>query len=233
MVHLIVTSYIGLGFSTGRPNACAMPTLINVLDPGIYSRVDTCSMAFVESPKRSFRSGDLARAVGISTDTLRHYERLGILKKPPRTEGGYRLYPPEALERVHLIRNALISGFTLRELTTILCVRDAGGAPCHQVAELAREKVSQLEIQIEQLARLRDSLKLTIREWDDRLKRMPDGGHARLLESLPKARNQRVIKIEGENHEDVTLHPGTGNTHAGLRSKRNTARRSQSASRGR
>jgi MerR family Zn(II)-responsive transcriptional regulator of zntA len=89
---------------------------------------------------------------------------LGILKKPPRTEGGYRSYPPEALERVHLIRNALASGFTLRELTTILRVRDAGGAPCQQVAELAREKVRQLEIQITQLTRLRDSLKLTIRE---------------------------------------------------------------------
>jgi len=111
---------------------------------------------------------------------------LGILEKPPRTEGGYRSYPPEALDRVHLIRNALASGFTLRELTTILPVRDGGGVPCQQVAELAREKVRQLEIQITQLARLRDSLKLTIREWDGRLKRMPDGGHAHLLESLLK-----------------------------------------------
>jgi len=141
------------------------PTLINVLDPGIYSRVDTCSMAVIESPKRSLRSGDLARATGVSTDTLRHYERLGILKKPPRTEGGYRSYPPEALDRVNLIRNALASGFTLRELTTILRVRDGGGAPCQQVAELAREKIRQLEIQITQLAHLRNSLKLTIREW--------------------------------------------------------------------
>jgi MerR family transcriptional regulator, copper efflux regulator len=141
-------------------------------------------LILVGSPKRNFRSGDLARAAGVSADTLRHYERLGILKRPPRTEGGYRSYPPEALDRVHLIRNALASGFTLRELTTILRVRDAGGTPCQQVAELAREKVHQLEIQIAQLARLRDSLKLTIREWDGRLKRMPNGGHARLLESL-------------------------------------------------
>jgi DNA-binding transcriptional MerR regulator len=189
-------------------------------------------MAVIESPKRSLRSGDLARATGVSTDTLRHYERLGILKKPPRTEGGYRSYPPEALDRVNLIRNALASGFTLRELTTILRVRDGGGAPCQQVAELAREKIRQLEIQITQLAHLRNSLKLTIREWDGHLKRTPDGGHAHLLESLPKAKNQRVIKIKGENHEDVNLHPGTGNTDVGLRSKRNTARRSQSASGG-
>jgi DNA-binding transcriptional MerR regulator len=167
-----------------------MPTLTNVLDPGIYSRVDTCFIVVIESPKRSLRSGDLARAIGVSTDTLRHYERLGILKKPPRTEGGYRSYPPEALDRVHLIRNALASGFTLRELTTILRVRDRGGAPCQQVAELAREKLRQLEIQIAHLTRLRDSLKLTVREWDRRLGQMSAGGRARLLESLPIGKNQ-------------------------------------------
>ena len=189
-------------------------------------------MTAIGSLKRNFRSGDLARAAGVSADTLRHYERLGILRKPPRTEGGYRSYPSEALDRVHLIRNALASGFTLRELTTILRMRDAGGAPCQQVAELAREKVKQLEIQITQLVHLRNSLKLTIREWDGRLKRMPNAGHARLLESLPQAQNQRVIKILGEKHENVNLHPGTRNTNDGLRSKRNTARRSQSASGG-
>jgi DNA-binding transcriptional MerR regulator len=140
-------------------------------------------LILVGSPKRNFRSGDLARAAGVSADTLRHYERLGILKRPPRTEGGYRSYPPEALDRVHLIRNALASGFTLRELTTILRVRDAGGLHANKWLN-SREKVHQLEIQITQLARLRDSLKLTIREWDGRLKRMPNGGHARLLESL-------------------------------------------------
>jgi DNA-binding transcriptional MerR regulator len=201
---------------------------MTLLDPGMYSRVDTCSMAITESPRPSLRSGELAQAAGISSDTLRHYERLGILKKPPRTDGGYRAYPADALDRVNLIRNALASGFTLRELTTILQVRDGGGAPCQHVAELAREKVNQLEIQITQLARLRDSLKLTIREWDVRLKRMPKGGHARLLESLPRA-NKHLSKRQGENHEDVNLHSGTGNANVGQLPKRNTVRRSKSA----
>src|SRR5260370_28311554 len=186
-------------------------------------------MAITESPKRSLRSGDLAQAAGVSTDTLRHYERLGILKKPPRTDGGYRDYPADALDRVNLIRNALASGFTLRELTTILRVRDGGGAPCQQVAELAREKVRQLKIQITQLVLLRDSLKLTVREWDSRRKQMPAGGRARLLESLPKTKTQHVVKIQGETHEDVNLHSGTGNTDVRLWSKRNAVPRSQTA----
>src|SRR5260370_35033377 len=71
-------------------------------------------MAIIKSPKRSLRSGDLAEAAGLSTDTLRHYERLGILKKPPRTDGGDRAYPADALDRVNLIRNALGSRFTLQ-----------------------------------------------------------------------------------------------------------------------
>jgi DNA-binding transcriptional MerR regulator len=146
-------------------------------------------MKAVRSSKLSFRSGDLAQAAGVSTDTLRHYERLGILKKPPRTDGGYRSYPADALDRVNLIRNALASGFTLRELATILRVRDAGGAPCQQVVEVAREKVRALEIQIAHLTRLRDSLKLTVREWDRRLGQMPAGGRARLLELLPRGKN--------------------------------------------
>jgi DNA-binding transcriptional MerR regulator len=135
-----------------------------VLDPGIRFRVDTWYVTVIENPNRRLRSGELAQAAGVSTDTLRHYERQGILKRPPRTAGGYRAYPPDALDRVNLIRNALASGFTLRELDAILRVRDGGGAPCQQVAELAREKVRQLEIQIAELTLLRDSLKTTVRE---------------------------------------------------------------------
>jgi len=152
---------------------------------------------------------------------------LGILKKPPRTDGGYRSYPPEALDRVRLIRNAVASGFTLRQLTTILQVRDGGGAPCRQVAELAREKVLQLEIQIAQLTRLRDSLKMAVREWDRRLKQTPDGGRARLLESLFKGVS---MSPKGENHASNNLRPGIGNAGVGLRSKRDAVPCSRAAS---
>jgi DNA-binding transcriptional MerR regulator len=150
-------------------------------------------MATIGNSKESFRSGDLAHAAGVSTDPLRHYERLGILRKPPRTGGGYRSYPTDALDRVNLIRNALASGFTLKELITILQVRDAGGAPCQRVIEIAREKARQLAIQIAQLTLLRDSLQSTVTEWDRRLKQTPNGGRARLLESLANAKNQVTV----------------------------------------
>lgn len=164
------------------------------------------------SQKRNLQSGALAKAAGVSTDTLRHYERLGVLKKPPRTQGGYRLYPPEALDRVLLVRNALASGFTLQELTSILRVRDAGGAPCRQVAELAREKVHKLDSQIAQLTHLRDSLRLTAKEWDRRLKKTPAFERANLLESLSRATTRQVANTKGETNERTTVSRHHGNS---------------------
>jgi DNA-binding transcriptional MerR regulator len=142
--------------------------------------------------ERGLQSGELARSAGVSPDTLRHYERLGVLKEPPRTESGYRLYPPDALSRVLLIRNALAVGFSLDELTRILRLRDSGQAPCREVAEMAQEKVSGLDLQIEQLIQLRDSLKLTVKEWERRLKKTPAGNRAGLLESLPQRKDHRT-----------------------------------------
>jgi DNA-binding transcriptional MerR regulator len=70
--------------------------------------------------KASMRAGELARTAGVSTDTLRHYERKGVLQRPRRAANGYRQYPPEALDRVLLVRRALGVGFTRAELARVL-----------------------------------------------------------------------------------------------------------------
>ena len=130
------------------------------------------------------RSGALARTCGVSTDTLRHYERIGILSRPPRTSAGYRQYPPEAAARVQMVRRALGVGFTLDELARILRVRDRGGAPCRQVRSLAESKLHDVERQIADLSRLRDHLRVLLADWDQRLAGVPDGARAGLLEAL-------------------------------------------------
>jgi DNA-binding transcriptional MerR regulator len=140
----------------------------------------------------------------VSTDTLRHYEKLGLLKKPPRTPSGYRAYPPESLDRVLLIRNALTCGFTLKELATILRVRDEGGAPCRKVASLAHEKVQQLTIQIAQLIRLRDALKRTVKEWDRRLEKLLPHDRANLLESLSSNLTEPAVNANGGENENAS-----------------------------
>jgi DNA-binding transcriptional MerR regulator len=91
-------------------------------------------------------SSELARLAGVSTDTLRYYERLRLLPAAPRSASGYRLYPAQALDRVRVIRGALAIGFSVRELTAILAERDRGGAPCQWVLVLAREKLPAVEV---------------------------------------------------------------------------------------
>lgn len=130
------------------------------------------------------RSGELARQAGVSADTLRHYERLKLLAMPRRSAGNYRMYPPEALDRVRLIRRALAMGFSLPELVRILRVRDAGGAPCRQVKRLLEEKLVHLEDQLTDLAAMRDHLRIVLHDWDQRLSATPEGKPARLLDTL-------------------------------------------------
>jgi DNA-binding transcriptional MerR regulator len=130
------------------------------------------------------RSGELARRAGVSTDTLRHYEALGLLQTPGRTSGNYREYSPEAAERVHLIRNALAMGFSLKELAAILKIRDAGGIPCCEVRRMAAEKVAAITTQIEELTCYRDHLQRVLSEWDLRLRQTGKHQRAHLLQAL-------------------------------------------------
>jgi len=123
----------------------------------------------------------------VSTDTLRHYERVGVLAKPPRTKSGYRQYPSSALERVRLVRRAMSVGFSLEELARVLRVRDKGGAPCRQVRDLAASKLEMIERRMEELALVRDQLEKLLKDWDGRLARTAPGHRAGLLESLSRS----------------------------------------------
>jgi DNA-binding transcriptional MerR regulator len=139
------------------------------------------------------RSGQLARLTGVSTDTLRHYERLGLLPLPRRTAGNYREYPLASAPRVELIQRALTIGFSLAELKTILAVRDKGGAPCRRVRSSLRSKLHDLDQQIRNLVSLRAEMNRLSREWDKRLRRTKPGQAARLLESVPPRVGGKVV----------------------------------------
>jgi DNA-binding transcriptional MerR regulator len=130
------------------------------------------------------RSGQVAEMTGVSPDTIRHYERIGILPHPPRSSGGYRLYSADAIERVHLVQRALQLGFTLAELSEILRVRDKGGVPCRRVLSLAEEKLRSLERQIAELRKTHGYMKSLVRQWRVRLAQTEPGAKALLLHSL-------------------------------------------------
>jgi DNA-binding transcriptional MerR regulator len=130
------------------------------------------------------RSGKLAELTGVSTDLLRHYERIGILPAPERSSNGYRLYAPQMVARVRAVRRSVSLGFSLAELSRIFAVRDRGGVPCRSVRALAGEKLRRVEQSLAELKVLRGELKGILRDWDSRLARTPAHQRASLLESL-------------------------------------------------
>lgn len=150
-------------------------------------------------------SGQLAREAGVSPDTIRHYEKLGLLRKAERSEGGYRLFPADSLRRVEMIRSALSVGFSLAELGAVFATRDADGSPCRAVAKLGAAKVEALDRRIAELIRLREWLAGMVAAWDERLSTLPEGSRAHLLESLPKPSELKVLLSEGKRDEDLSI----------------------------
>jgi len=127
-------------------------------------------------------SSELARLAGVSADTLRYYERSRLLPAAQRSSSGYRLFPPQALMRVQMIRGALSVGFSIKELQQVFIFRDQGGAPCHQVRRLGTEKLAVIEATILELQTKRRELRKTLAKWDCMLKQTPHGKCAGLLE---------------------------------------------------
>ena len=134
----------------------------------------------------TLQSGALAKATGVSADTIRHCERIGVLPKAPRTVSGYRVYPESAVNRVNVIQRALRIGFTLLELSEIFRTRDAGGTPCRRVFELAQVKLKRIDADIAALKRTRRYLSGVLAEWDRRMEKA-GGQKAHLLQSLSDA----------------------------------------------
>jgi DNA-binding transcriptional MerR regulator len=130
------------------------------------------------------RIGQLAAIAGVSVDTVRHYERLGLLPKVARTNAGYRQYPPSAVDRVRLVRHALRFGFALRDVARFLRVRESGGSPCRDVRAAADRILTAVDQRIAELTAARKDMRRTLRNWDLRLARTPANKPAHLLETL-------------------------------------------------
>ena len=148
--------------------------------------------------EKFYTSSALAKLVGVSTDTLRHYERKGVLARVRRGPNGYREYSHEALARVQLIRRALAVGFTLDELAGILKARDHGGSPCAEVRQLAAVKLAEVETRIKELKQLQTDLRATLKDWDSRLSERSNGERAHLLEHLPHV-SRNKIRVSGRS----------------------------------
>jgi DNA-binding transcriptional MerR regulator len=107
----------------------------------------------------TYTVSQLADAVGSSADTLRYYERIGLLPEPPRTPGGYRVYDDAARDRLAFIRGAQRLGLTLADVRDLLAVRDTGECPCEPAEEHVARRLAEVDAELGRLTALRDQLR--------------------------------------------------------------------------
>ncbi len=102
--------------------------------------------------------GQVARQTGVGVETVRFYERRGLLEKPPRKESGYRQYPPEAILRIRFIKKAKEVGFSLKEIKELLSLRLDATATCEDVKSRAEAKMLDIEQKIQGLQKMKQAL---------------------------------------------------------------------------
>jgi Hg(II)-responsive transcriptional regulator len=99
--------------------------------------------------------GEVAGAAGVNVETVRFYEREGLIKKPPRPEDGYRKYPGSVIGRIRFIKRAQELGFTLREIRELIALQLAD---CAEARQLSREKIAEIDAKVEDLTKIRSAL---------------------------------------------------------------------------
>ncbi|MBI3530217.1 MAG: heavy metal-responsive transcriptional regulator [Betaproteobacteria bacterium] len=102
--------------------------------------------------------GKLARQGGVNIQTIRYYERLGLIPKPNRSSSGYRLYDEETVRRLGFVRKAQLLGFSLHEIDELLSLRMRPGITCADIRMRARQKIATVVEKIAELTRIRGAL---------------------------------------------------------------------------
>lgn len=107
---------------------------------------------------RRYAIGELAKATGTKVETIRYYERIGLLPEPARTTGNYRAYAPDHLARLSFIRRARDLGFSIEQVRALLALSRQGERSCEAVDAIAREHLAEVERKITDLEALRREL---------------------------------------------------------------------------
>ena len=115
---------------------------------------------------RTVRSSEVAHRAGVNPQTLRYYERRGLLKEPPRQPSGYRSYGEDSVGLVQFVKRAQELGFTLTEVEALLQLASGGPASCDRARTLASEKIAELESKIASLRAMRKALERLVDTCD-------------------------------------------------------------------
>jgi MerR family mercuric resistance operon transcriptional regulator len=102
--------------------------------------------------------GELAKQGGVNLETVRYYERQGLLPAPPRSPSGYRLFPPESVRRIRFIKRAQELGFSLKEIKELLALRITPGTTGADVRRRAEAKIADIEEKVQHLRAMKKAL---------------------------------------------------------------------------
>lgn len=106
--------------------------------------------------------GQLAKNAGVNIETIRYYERRGLIPEPPRRESGYRQYTPEFVTRIQFIKRAQELGFSLNEIAELLALRVDSETACSEVRQHAEVKIANIEGKIQTLQQMKQALKALV-----------------------------------------------------------------------
>lgn len=112
--------------------------------------------------------GEVSRLSGVGIETIRFYERGGLLDRPARTYSGYRIYDGSVLERLDFIRKAQLLGFALQEIRELIDHKRKGENPCADVRSVVRSRLTELNARIEQMLAYRDELASALEDWEEK-----------------------------------------------------------------
>lgn len=107
----------------------------------------------------SLTIGKVAQQAGVGVETVRFYEREGVIDEPPRRMSGYRQYPPETVARIRFVRRAKELGFTLKEIKELLLLRASPGSRCADVRQRAQAKIEDIQQRMRDLQKMEKALK--------------------------------------------------------------------------
>ncbi|PCJ60368.1 MAG: transcriptional regulator [Rhodospirillaceae bacterium] len=110
--------------------------------------------------------GELSRKTGVNIETIRYYERIGVLSKPPRSEGGHRIYAEEHLKRLTFVHRARELGFALAEIRALLSLADGGDYACDEVRDMTRHHLRAVRRRITDLRRMARVLRDVVAECE-------------------------------------------------------------------
>jgi MerR family mercuric resistance operon transcriptional regulator len=136
------------------------------------------------------RTSEVAAAAHVNTQTLRYYERRGLLPQPQRTRSGYRAYTADAVRVVRFVKRAQQLGFTLDDIEELLHLADGGPASCDEAKTMARTRIADLQRRIADLAGMQDAL-------------------TRLVDTCDQPRGQRDCPILHDIQAAATTPPST------------------------